>query len=119
MKDERIHDRIPVSYPVCVSVVAKPEISATGEANDISKCGLGLILPIGIPPGTIVRLDIEDSVLYGFIVYSEERHDSPAIPESRSFRTGIDVLEVAMGNSGLSQLLKKALDEVMPNLAIA
>jgi PilZ domain len=136
MRDRRIHDRVPVAFQVCVTAVTNPEISASGEANDISKSGLGVVLSIPIPPGTMVRLDIADSVLYGFVAHSEEwpnlskpsfarnkiwsdasTFGDPA-PERRLFHTGIDLVEVAMGTSGLSQLLKTALQEALPNLAI-
>ena len=72
MRDRRIHERVPVAFQTCVTVVTNPEISASGEANDISKAGLGVVLPVSISPGTMVRLDIADSVLYGFIAHSEE-----------------------------------------------
>ncbi len=134
MRDRRIHDRVPVAFQACVTVVTNPEISASGEANDISRSGLGVVLPIPIPSGTMVRVDIADSILYGFIAHSEEwpnlsrpsfarnkiwsDPDTPAesLPERRFFHTGIDLVEVAMGTSGLSQLLKTTLEEVLPGL---
>jgi len=136
MRDRRIHDRVPVAFQACVTAVTNPEISASGEANDISRSGLGVVLPIPIPPGTMVRLDIADSILYGYIAHSEEwpnlskpsfaRNriwseantfgDPPS--ERRLFHTGIDLVEVTMGTSGLSQLLKTALQEVLPELEI-
>lgn len=135
MRDRRIHDRLPVAFQVCVTVVANPELTATGEAQDISKSGLGVFLPIPLPEGSMVRVDIADSVLYGFIAHSEEwpvlskpsfarnklwsesRTEAETHGERR-FHTGIDLVEVAMGTSGLSELLKKTLEETLPNLQI-
>jgi len=134
MRDRRVHARIPVAFQVCVTVVANPELSATGEVQDISKSGLGAFLPITLPEGSLVRLDIADSVLYGFVGHSEEwpvfsrpsfarnklwsESDAPAETSlERRFHTGIDLVEVAMGTSGLSQLLKTTLEEALPNLA--
>ena len=133
MRDRRVHDRLPVAFQVCVTVVTNPELSATGEAQDISKSGLGVFLPIPLPEGSLVRMDIADSVLYGFIAHSEEwpimskpsfarnklwsesstEADSHA---ERRFHTGIDIVEVAMGTSGISQLLKTTLEEALPNV---
>ena len=133
MRNRRVYDRVPVAFQVCVTVVANPELTATGEAQDISKSGLGVFLPIPLPEGGLVRVDIADSVLYGFIAHSEEwpimskpsfarnkiwsessaEGDTPA---ERRFHTGIDIVEVAMGTSGLSQLLKTTLDETLPNV---
>jgi len=135
MRDRRIYDRVPVAFQVCVTVVTNPELSATGEAQDLSKSGLGVFLPIPLPDGSLVRVDIADSVLYGFVAHSEEwpimskpsfarnklwsesnvEGDTPA---ERRFHTGIDIVEVAMGTSGLSQLLKTTLDETLPNVEI-
>src|SRR5579863_5408578 len=133
MRNRRVHDRIPVAFQVCVTVVTNPELSATGEAEDISRSGLGLFLPIPLAAGSLVRLDIADSVLYGFVAHSEEwpilskpsfarnKLWSESITESetsaeRRYHTGIDIVEVAMGTSGLSQLLKTTLEETLPNL---
>ena len=133
MRDRRIHDRVPVAFQVCVTVVTNPELTATGEAQDISSSGLGVFLPIQLVAGSLVRVDIADSVLYGFVAHSEEcpivskpsfarnKLWSESSPDGdthseRRFHTGIDVVEVAVGKSGLSQLLKTTLEETLPNL---
>jgi hypothetical protein len=132
MRDRRVHDRLPVAFQVCVTVVTNPELAATGEAQDISKSGIGVFLPIPLPEGGLVRVDIADSVLYGFIAHSEEWPimSKPSFarnkvwsesaegdtPTERRYHTGIDIVEVAMGTSGLSQLLKTTLDEALPNV---
>jgi len=133
MRDRRIHDRVPVAFQVCVTAVTNPELTATGEAQDISSSGLGVFLPIQFAAGSLVRVDIADSILHGFVAHSEEwpvvskpsfarnklwsesSMDSDTHSERR-FHTGIDVVEVAVGTSGLSQLLKTALEETLPNL---
>lgn len=136
MRDRRVHDRVGVAFQVCVTVVTNPELSATGEAQDISRSGLGVFLPIHLPAGSLVRVDIADSVLYGFIAHSEEWPilSKPSFARNklwsesttegdahaeRQFHTGIDVVEIAMGTSGLSQLLKVTLEETLPNLEIS
>jgi hypothetical protein len=136
MRDRRIHDRVPVAFQVCVTVVTNPELSATGEAQDISRSGLGVFLPMPLPAGSLVRVDIADSVLYGFVAHSEEWPimSKPSFarnklwnesgtegdtPPERRFHTGIDIVEIAMGTSGLSQLLKTTLEEILPNLEIS
>ena len=135
MRDRRVHDRVSVAFQVCVTVVTNPELTATGEAQDISRSGLGVFLPIQLPQGGLVRVDIADSVLYGFVAHSEEwpilskpsfarnKLWSESIsdthtPPERRFHTGIEIVEVAMGTSGLSQLLKTTLEEALPNLGI-
>lgn len=106
--DGRLHERKPVSFHIRVTELANSEISASGEALDISESGIGVYLALPFTPGSIVRLNINDSVLYGFIAYS--------FPERSFYRTGIEVAQVLIGSSGLSQLLKATLQEAMPNV---
>jgi len=118
-----------------VTVVTNPELTATGEAQDLSKSGFGVFLPIPFPEGSLVRIDIAHSLLYGFVAHSEEwpimskpsfaRNKLWSEPSTegeahteRRFHVGIDIVEVAMGTSGLSQLLKTTLDETLPNVEI-
>ena len=122
MRDRRVHERVPVAFQICVTVVTNPEVTATGETQDISKSGLGVLLSIPLPEGSLVRVDIADSVVYGFIAHSEEGPISSGERESRParrFHAGIDVVEVAMGTSGLSQLLKTALEDTLPNVKMS
>ena len=77
---------------------------------DISESGIGIYLPLEFAPGSLVRLNIKDSVLYGFVAYST--------PERSFFRTGIAVAQVSIGTSGLSQLLKATLEKSMPQVQI-
>jgi hypothetical protein len=106
--DQRIHDRLPVILQVRVTDLATPECSASGDAIDLSESGIGVYLPLQFAPGTSVKMNIKDTVLYGFVAYS--------CPERSFYRTGIEVVEVLIGESGQSQLLKTALAEAMPNL---
>ena len=86
--------------------------------------------------GSLVRVDIADSILYGFVAHSEEWpilskpsfarnklwSEASADPDTqpeRRYHTGIDIVEIAMGTSGLSQLLKTTLEETLPNLEIS
>ena len=61
-----------------------------------------------VTPESAVRLNIDDSVLYVFVAYST--------PERSYFRTGIEVVQVLIGGSDLSQLLKAKLEEAMSDL---
>jgi hypothetical protein len=106
--DWRANDRKPVAFQVRVTGFANPELTASGEAVDISQSGIGVYLPLQFKPGTLVCLDIKDSVLYGFVAYS--------IPERSFFRTGIELVQVLIGSSNLSQKLKASLKEAMPEL---
>ncbi len=106
--ERRIHERHPVGLQVRVTEVAHPELSASGQAIDLSKSGLSVYLPLQFTCGSAVRLNIKDSVLVGFVAYAE--------PDRSYFRTGIEVVQGVIGGSDLSQLLKEILEEVMPEV---
>jgi hypothetical protein len=106
--DRRIHQRHPTDFQVRVTAVDGPDFSASGQVADISQSGIGVYLPLQFMPGTVVRLTIDDSMLYGFVAHST--------PERSYFRTGIEIVQVLIGGSDFSQLLKSALQEAMPDV---
>jgi hypothetical protein len=106
--DRRIDERQPTSFQVRVSEVDILEFSASGQVIDISESGIAVYLPLQFMPRSVVRLNINDSVLYGFVAHST--------PERSYFRTGIEVVQVLIGGSDLSQVLKTTLEEAMPDV---
>jgi len=110
-----------------------PEFSAEGEALDISRAGIGVSLPVQFPPESYVQVQVADTTLHGFIMYSREWSPSSrasfarnkvwisgateAFPDRPFYQTGIEVIEATIGTSGLSQLLRATLEEV-PDLEI-
>jgi hypothetical protein len=139
MIDRRNHERAPAAFQVRVTSVTSPELTAIGEASDISKFGIGVNIPIHFTMGSLVRLDIADSSLCGFVAYSRKwapPSDTPfarnkvwvggaesseygAPPDLTVYQTGIEVVEALIGVSGLSQLLKVTLENAMPHLELA
>jgi PilZ domain len=137
--EKRAHYRQPVAFQVRVIAMANPEFSASGETLDISESGIGVCLPLQFMPGSLVQIEIADSVLHGFVAYSRDWHPSsePSFarnkswiggfdlsgaaelpPERSFFRTGIEVVEALIGTSGLSQLLKATVEEKIPTLEV-
>ena len=104
--DRRIHERHPSDFQVRVTAVENCEVSASGQVVDISQSGIGVYLPLHFTPGSVVRLNIGDSVLFGFIAHST--------PERSYFRTGIEVVQVLIGGS--DPWLKTTLEEAMPDV---
>jgi hypothetical protein len=128
MRDRRLQDRTAVAFYVRVTLIADPELSAAAVALNLSKAGLAVCLPFPLMPGSLVRVDIADSVLHGFIAHSQEwpQSETPSFarnklwtetswaaesPQSTLFHTGIDISEISIGQSGLSQLLEATIEE--------
>lgn len=138
MLDRRLHERASVAFRVRVTSVSKPELSAIGEALDISKSGMGVNLPVQFAPGCLVQLEIADSSMHGFVAYARRWPQPSEEPFARNkvwvdapdsvtgyaansivFQTGIEVVDALIGVSGLSQLLKATLEQTMPHLRLA
>jgi len=103
-----MHERQPTDFQVRVTELEDPDFTASGQVVDISQSGMGIYLPLQFTPGSVVRLTMNDTVLYGFVAHST--------PERSYFRTGIEIVQVLIGGADLSQLLKSALEETMPDL---
>jgi hypothetical protein len=101
--DRRIHERHPTDFQVRVTQLEDPDFTASGQVIDISQSGMGVYLPLQFAPGSVVRLTVNDTVLYGFVAHST--------PERSYFRTGIEIVQVLIGGSDFSQLLKSALEQ--------
>jgi hypothetical protein len=104
---ERRNDhRQAADFEVQVTDLGCPGRSASGHVRDISKSGICAMLPLDLSPGSAIRLNIEDSVLFGHVAYSQR--------EGALFRTGIEVAQVLVGGTALSKLLHRALRETIP-----
>jgi len=133
--EKRLYYRQSFAFQVRITVMADPTISALGETLDMSESGMGVCLSRPLMPGSLVQLEIADSVLQGFVAYcrewspmvepsfarnkawisgSDSEGDAP--PERTSFRAGIEIVEATIGTSGLSQLLRENFEMTMPHL---
>lgn len=115
-----------------VTLITNPELSAAAVTLDVSNSGLAVCLPFQLMPGSLVRIDLADSVLHGVVAHSHEWPQSvtPSFarnkvwietswsagsPDSTLFHTGIDFSEISIGQSGLSQLLEATIEEMRPS----
>ena len=103
--ERRLHDRVAVQFEARVTTPKSPSGIWT-TVSDISRSGLCLSIPVALSPGDALRVEMADSVLSGQVAYSN--------PEGAMYRTGINVQRVELGTTGLSVLLRKTLNEVLP-----
>ena len=99
--ERREKPRFPANLSVRVTDLDAPE-SFEGGVADISESGLCALLPRHLMAGSTVKLELEDAVLYGHVTY--------AFGIEGTFRTGIAVESVLLGNSDLSKILKALLE---------
>lgn len=112
--DGRFDRRYPADLEVWVTDLQHEGHSGCGVLRDISESGVCACTPMQLAPGDIVRLDVTDTVLFGIVTYSRPDETSHALP--KPWRTGIEVQRVLMGESDLSTLLRKVLEDEMPQV---
>ena len=105
--DHRLDERYPVNLDGVVTDLALPEHFAESRIVDISESGLCALAPLRFGAGAIVKVQIGDCTLFGHVSYCDA--------EGPSFRTGIEVVRVLIGESNLSRLLNSILAEAMPS----
>jgi hypothetical protein len=108
--DRRIDSRYPASLQVTVTDIAAPDRVASGLLVDISESGVCATLSLALAESAIVKAQVGDCVLFGHVTYCDVSNSH----EEQSFRTGIEVVRVLIGESDLARLMKAILAETMP-----
>src|SRR5579864_4189850 len=101
--DSRLHATL---IPVQVTGLDALRLEAPARILDVSQKGMRLGMPESIPVGSLLRIQLEDSVIFGEVRYCEDRKSWFAI--------GIYVEEILIGASPLSRLVAQLLDETTP-----
>jgi hypothetical protein len=94
--DRRFEDRYQTNMDVTVTDIETPDQVATGQILNISKFGVCADLSLRFTVGASIKARVDDHTLFGHIAYCDGNH---------TFRTGIEVAQVLMGESDLSRLI--------------
>jgi hypothetical protein len=103
-----LHQRSAAAFEATVTELMHRRHSASGTVRDFSKSGICIDLPFALKPGDVVQMDMANSALFGHIVYSH--------PDGPLFRTGIEIMQVLLGDTDLAHLLQSVLNETMPGI---
>jgi hypothetical protein len=103
--DRRFDGRYQANLEVTVTDIAAQDWVALGRIVDISENGVCADLSLGLGVGAIVKVQMGDCVLFGHVTYCTE---------GPTFRTGIEVVRVLIGQSELSRVVQAILAEAMP-----
>jgi hypothetical protein len=101
--DPRLHATL---IPVQVSGLDALRLEAPARILDVSPKGMRLGIAESIPVGSLLRIELEDSVIFGEVRYCEDR--------KTWFAVGLYVEQILMGTSPLSRLVSGLLDERSP-----
>jgi hypothetical protein len=70
-QDQRQVERRQISHPAIVSVVGRPSQDLHGMIRNVSEGGTQIRLDEPLPPGTLVRIEYDDNLLLGEVVYCQ------------------------------------------------
>ena len=101
--ERRYDDRFNSGLPVQVTGLDNAADPVSGILLDISVSGISTLLPVPMPTGSVVKLELAGTVLYGHIIY--------VTPQDLAFRTGVAVERVLVQSSDLSHILESVLDD--------
>jgi hypothetical protein len=104
--DRRLDERYRTNLAVTVTDIAVPDQVASGYIINVSQSGACAELSLRFAPGAIVKVQIGDCALFGHVTYCD---DDP------SFRTGIEIVRVLIGESDLASLVNGILADVIPD----
>lgn len=93
---------------VYVTRLTHPTWSGHGHVADISNSGVCITTPFELAAGDIVRLEMADSNLFGFVAHAAREGDG--------FRAGIEIQRVLIGGTDLSRVLQTALRQALPDV---
>jgi len=100
--ERREKPRFPANLGVRVTDLDDFAEPFEGTVADISESGVCALLPRHMIAGATVKIELDDAVLYGHVTY--------AFGIDSTYRTGIAVESVLLGNSDLSNILKVLLE---------
>jgi hypothetical protein len=71
-RDQRQAPRVQLNHAALVSVVGEPNQVLHGEIRNLSEGGTQIRLDQPLPPFTLVRIEYDDSLLLGEVVYCQQ-----------------------------------------------
>jgi hypothetical protein len=103
--DSRLHERHQLKLDLTVTDIAAPDRVTAGQIVNVSEAGLCADLSAAFDLGAIVKVQIADCTLFGHVTYCIDQ---------QSFRTGIEIVRVLIGDSDLGRLVNAVLAETIP-----
>ena len=96
--NQRHETRVPANRSVEITLFGEPDISLPARIKNLSGRGIGLELDGPVAAGTALKVELEDSLLLGEVIYCRRDEDS--------YYVGVE-LEHAL--CGLAELSRKFL----------
>lgn len=93
--EQRREPRIAAEQPVSVTILQPQKVQCTGIVKDASGRRVGMVLPVSVPVGAGLRIDIPDCLLLGEAVFCRESTDG--------FFVGVELQQMLNGLASLAE----------------
>ena len=102
--DQRREPRFTVDQSVVVTILTEQPTRITARVRNASGRGLGLLVPCRVEPGAAIRIEIDDAIVLGEVIYCR--------PEGDGHFIGIELDQVLVGLTELGRRLSAFDPEV-------
>ena len=100
--NQRREPRIEANQSVRITILGGPEIQFPARIKNVSVCGVGLELQSPIKAGAAIRIDVEDGLLLGEVIFCRE--------DAESFFAGVELEHALWGLADLELALSSFSD---------
>ena len=95
--NQRRESRFEVNQSVAITLFGSPDIRLVGRIRNLSGRGIGLELEGPVAPGTALKIELEDALLLGEVIYCRQ--------DEASFYVGVELEHALTGLSELSRMV--------------
>src|SRR5215212_2927713 len=97
--DQRRESRFTLDQPVVLTLLLNPEMRLQATVTNACSGGLQLVTATAVLPGTAVKIETDDALMLGEIVYCRNEPDRSVI--------GIELNQVLAGLAALARRLEE------------
>ncbi len=99
----RRYERVPVDQPVTVTLLSNPEVRFAGRLVNWSGRGACVEIGTALPSGSLIKIEVEDTMLLGEAVHSRK--------EGERFEIGVKLEHVLYQTRELAKVTRRLLGE--------
>ena len=92
LAERRLETRFPINEPVKVTLLNGSNESYWGETVDVSATGMSFYTPVRLEPGSLVKIEVDDSMVLGEVRHCRIRESS-----REQYLVGLNIDHVLFG----------------------
>jgi hypothetical protein len=95
--NQRRQPRLAVNQSVAITLFGEPDFSLSGRIRNLSGKGIGLEFEEFVAAGTALRIELEDALLFGEVIFYRKDGDT--------YYAGVELEQALSGLGELSRIL--------------